>query len=720
MLPWWSIFSRKLIIESVEMTDWDMIVETWPSSPRFPNGRHNFPKFTRESKSTGPQRFTTTLRSMLASRGTFTYQDHGTPWGTAARDLRIQLSRGLADRVYQGRASFTDSTITIQKYEPFRASMQSRFFIDGSKLHFNRIDLASEGAQTVLTGDIDMGRWPEQTYQIASKIDFPTQKNIFFHRDTFTVSGKGDFQGTFHLFKGGRELKGTFASPLVGVNDWRFPDLRGSVLWLPDRMEVTKATSGLYGGTAQFDYRLAPLNKRDVPIGATWDVAYTDVDLAQLTDFLETKGLRLGGRATGRNHLDWKLGKWSEKRGTGEVVATAPPGVAPMTRELPPDLLAAAGALPPEAGPFDSHALARLPADRRPRRLHARSRLDYARPELGRDAEDLRRVRGADGVRRALADPVSRDEPRLARERSRARRHHDGVRLTDRRRGHRRVGTIRRRDAARLHEAAHRGHVHRRADAGLGHGVGTRHGQRGDREQLRDREREPDYRRELGDPDGRQVLARLPAARQRRGDQRARADRPPAARRPAACLRARRLPGRGGRLRRVSPVREVRNPVRLRPPGDRRRGRVRRAVRNGDRSAPLRGLRRASRCDGDPEEHRHDYRGRMGRLGRQLLVQRRRRAHSGRVAEDGHVPAGAAVGPAAVHRDRDRHVRRAALRRQGARGRPVRRRGRDRPAHRAPVDARRGADRRARSGLSPAGGLRIGPDCADRADGRRS
>ena len=215
---------------------------------------------------------------MLASRGTFTYEDHGTPWGTAARDLRVSLSRGVADRAYLGRASFGDSTITIQKYEPFRASMRSRFTIDGSKLNFSRIDLSSEGAESVLTGDIDLSRWPEQTYQIASKMDFPTQKNIFFHRDTFQVSGKGDFKGTFHLFKGGRELKGTFSSPLVGVNAWRFPDLRGSVLWLPDRMEVTKATSRLYGGTAQFDYRLAPLNKKGVPIGAKWDVAYADVD----------------------------------------------------------------------------------------------------------------------------------------------------------------------------------------------------------------------------------------------------------------------------------------------------------------------------------------------------------------------------------------------------------------------------------------------------------
>ena len=119
VLPWWSIFTRKLTIASVEMTDWDMLIETWPSSPAFPNGRHNFPKFTRDSKSTGPKRFTTTLRSMLASRGSFTYEDHGTPWGVAARDLRISLSRGVADTAYLGRASFSDSTITIQKYEPF-------------------------------------------------------------------------------------------------------------------------------------------------------------------------------------------------------------------------------------------------------------------------------------------------------------------------------------------------------------------------------------------------------------------------------------------------------------------------------------------------------------------------------------------------------------------------------------------------------------------------
>jgi hypothetical protein len=356
VVPWWTIFTRRLIIDSVEMTDWQMVVETWPGSPGYPNGRHNFPKFVHESKSKGPKRFTTTLRWMLASRGSFTYEDHGTPWSTSARDLRISISRGFVDTKYRGSASFADSVIAIQTYEPFHANMDSRFTIEGSDLQFSRIDLVSDGARSAMVGSIDLAHWPEQNYRITSRIDFPTQKNIFFHREKFSASGTGDFRGTFHLFKGGRELKGTFTSPMAGVNTWRFPDLKGSVLWVPDRLEVTNATSGLYGGTAKFDYILAPFGKKDTPTRAIWDVSYRDVSLSRLTDFLETNGLRLGGAATGRNHLEWQLGKWAEKRGSGEVNATAPAGAATMTREFQPDVLAAQEALAPEAGPFNPRA----------------------------------------------------------------------------------------------------------------------------------------------------------------------------------------------------------------------------------------------------------------------------------------------------------------------------------------------------------------------------
>jgi hypothetical protein len=274
----------------------------------------------------------TTLKSVVATRGQFVYDDHATPWSTVARNLTVHMVKSGPTNDYRGRAWFSNGTVQIMAYQPFSVDMQSRFTMNGGKVHFDHMDLVSEGARSVLTGDVDIPRWPEQLYQIRSTIDFPTQKNIYFHGQRFNVSGTGNFVGTFHLFKGGRELKGNFTSALAGVNAWRFPNLRGSVLWVPDRMEVTDATSDLYGGKARFDYRMAPLGRTGTPARATWVVNYKEVDLAQLTDFLETEGLRLAGRASGTNRLEWPLGKWSQKHGSGDVTVMAPSGTTLASR----------------------------------------------------------------------------------------------------------------------------------------------------------------------------------------------------------------------------------------------------------------------------------------------------------------------------------------------------------------------------------------------------
>ncbi|HVL52775.1 MAG TPA: hypothetical protein VM344_00775, partial [Vitreimonas sp.] len=352
-VPWWSIVTRKLEVESVEMTDWHMTVETWA------NGRHNFPTMRPRTTPRGPQRFTTTWRSVVASRGRFTFHDHVTPWSTDARDLSVSVYRSDLMNDYRGRASFGDGTVRIMGYEPFHADMRSRFRVDGGKVLFDRIDLRSDGAVSVVDGEVDLGRWPEQTYRVRSTIDFATQKHIFFHGENFEVSGRGEFEGVFHLFRGGRELTGTFSSPVAGVNEWRFPNLKGSVLWVPEKLEITDATSDLYGGSARFGYRMAPLGKPGVPAVAAWDVQYRNVDLARITDFLETEGLRLAGRASGQNRLEWPLGKWAAKRGAGQVAVVPPARVPPgamMTREIPPDRLAEELAHEPEPGPFNPYA----------------------------------------------------------------------------------------------------------------------------------------------------------------------------------------------------------------------------------------------------------------------------------------------------------------------------------------------------------------------------
>jgi hypothetical protein len=358
-LPWWTAFSRKLIIDAITMTDWEMVIETFPASPAYPNGRHSLPKLTPERRDPSqPRRFsmTTTLKAVLANRGKLTFEDHGTPWSTVAPNLSVQMYRSELTNDYRGRASFSDGTVSILAYQPFAAAMHSRFAMQGSKIRFDRIDLVSDGARSIVTGDLDFSRWPEQLYQVHSDIDFPTQKEIFFHGQDFSVTGTGVFTGTFHLFKGGRELRGTFHSDVAGVNQWRFPDLDGSVLWLPDRLEITRANAKLSGGTARFDYRMAPLNRRGTPARATWDIEHRNVNLATLTDFLETAGLRLAGRASGTHRLVWPLGKWSLLTGYGEVSVDPPPGVQPMTRDLPPGRLAEAAAMPDEEGPFNPRA----------------------------------------------------------------------------------------------------------------------------------------------------------------------------------------------------------------------------------------------------------------------------------------------------------------------------------------------------------------------------
>jgi hypothetical protein len=314
-VPWWSIFRRELIVQAVDVRDWKMLVETWA------DGRHSFPKFTRESRSPGPRRFVTTVRIVRATGGTFTLEDHGAPWGITAPNLDVVIAKS---DTYRGTAIFDQATIRIARFEPMWARMKSRFKIEGGKVLFDRIDLVTDGATSLVTGETDLTRWPEQIYSVKSTVDFPRMKDLFFAQDRFTLKGTGQFAGTFHLFKGGRELKGRFASLEAHVNAWRFPALEGSLLWVRDRFEVTHASAGFSGGRAQFDYSMKPLGDPVKPGVARFDVKYDGVSLPVLMTAVAVKGLDLDGRASGRHLLEWPLGRFRERHGNGELRVDAP------------------------------------------------------------------------------------------------------------------------------------------------------------------------------------------------------------------------------------------------------------------------------------------------------------------------------------------------------------------------------------------------------------
>ena len=125
------------IIESIEMTDWDMVVETFPAA-KYPNGRHNFPKFVHERKEPKQAEPVAVHDDAAATcsrtRGQFTYDDHGTPWSTVgAQPARAAAGATSSRTTTAARRRSANGTIQIQAYEPFRANMQSRFAIDGAQ-----------------------------------------------------------------------------------------------------------------------------------------------------------------------------------------------------------------------------------------------------------------------------------------------------------------------------------------------------------------------------------------------------------------------------------------------------------------------------------------------------------------------------------------------------------------------------------------------------------
>jgi hypothetical protein len=335
-MPWGTLFDRRVVFDSIEMTDWKMVIEY------LPDGRNSFLKLPPRQPS-GERRWTTTLQYVRAHRGEFVYDDKSTPWKVICRNLDVTVSKP-AD-LYTGHARFSDGLVAIQNYVPFRADMDTTFKIAGGRVLLDPINLTTDGTRSVLKGDVNLSYWPEQMFSVKSKIDLPRMRELFFANDTFELAGTADFDGVFHLFKDvrpdgtprtGRELKGNFHSATAFVNtdryDYRFDDLRGYVKWIPNALEVRDATANVFDGAASFEYTMAPLGVRGVRPTNRFDASYQDLDLTALSDFFELQGIRVAGRMSGRHLLEWPSGQFANRQGEGTAEFAPPPGVTLMTR----------------------------------------------------------------------------------------------------------------------------------------------------------------------------------------------------------------------------------------------------------------------------------------------------------------------------------------------------------------------------------------------------
>jgi hypothetical protein len=349
-LTWGALFNREVLLDTIEMSDWSMVVES------FENGGHNWPRINGPPRPPrapdAPRTVVTTVKYVRATRGHFVFDDHGSHWGVIAPNLEVTAGKMVE---YGGRAQFSGGTIHFENFEPMSAALAASFTVRDGRIILDDIDLITDGAVSHVTGVVDAAHWPEMEYQVKSRVEFPRMREIFFARDTFALHGQGEFTGTFHLFKGGRELKGTFASDEAGLNEYRFRNLEGALEWVPDRFEVTRASSDVLGGRARFRHAMTHLGVPGQRGHAHFEVEYDRIDLAAVTDFYDLQGIRLAGHATGRNVLEWPLGLFRDRTGSGSMAVRPATDVLPMGRDLTEAHLAAAEERGRNVQPFSNH-----------------------------------------------------------------------------------------------------------------------------------------------------------------------------------------------------------------------------------------------------------------------------------------------------------------------------------------------------------------------------
>ncbi len=87
-IPWTTLFDKRFVLRSIEMTDWKMYVES------VKGGGHSLPRLTPQGSTGGRSGWTTTLEWVRAHRGEFTYEDHVAPWSVITRNLDVTVAAG--------------------------------------------------------------------------------------------------------------------------------------------------------------------------------------------------------------------------------------------------------------------------------------------------------------------------------------------------------------------------------------------------------------------------------------------------------------------------------------------------------------------------------------------------------------------------------------------------------------------------------------------------
>lgn len=327
-VPLRTLIRRQLIIEA-EMDRWAMTIEMFPGS------RNNIPRL--RPRSSEPGRFQTNINYIWARGGWFRLIDHAQPLDFTAEQVAVNFTRAANLDKYVATVAFRGGVTNILGYEPMRLdSMSARMSFDpGNMLTVQGLDLITAGTRSQMNGVINLNKWPELYFDIATTFDVAPLKEIFFFGQNFTATGRGEYKGRFQKFQNGKyDVTGGFKVPGFNVSGLDFPQLAGHVVWIQNRLEVIGAESPFYGGTLRLSY---VLDSHGGTRGSIADLSatYKQVDLTEFGRVMNWQGIELASRADGWQTMRWPSGRFDQMSGDGEIRAQTADGRAISVAQLP-------------------------------------------------------------------------------------------------------------------------------------------------------------------------------------------------------------------------------------------------------------------------------------------------------------------------------------------------------------------------------------------------
>ena len=198
---------------------------------------------------------------------------------------------------YRGTMTFRAAPLLIQHYQPMWADFTSRSRSKAARSCWSGSTAHADGAQVELhrrhrPGAVARADLPGDLAPPAAA----HARDLLRQATRSRLHGEGDFDGTLHMYKGGHELKGDFASPDAGYNAYRFQRLsRGGALDAGRASTSPSADARFYGGAGQLHLRAGaarPCPSRRADAAGTSH--YRDVDLTHVHQLPRARGMRLG------------------------------------------------------------------------------------------------------------------------------------------------------------------------------------------------------------------------------------------------------------------------------------------------------------------------------------------------------------------------------------------------------------------------------------------